>query len=80
MKSGILYYYPITDRLLYPHIYNIYIMRRVTVEFRSKLVIEGMEGYIGRTVTRFGTGAKVDCPKEYLGRKVYLVILKNEQE
>ena len=51
-------------------------MRRVTVEFRSKLVIEGMEGYIGRTVTRFWTGAKVDCPKEYLGRNVYLVILK----
>ncbi|MBU1976528.1 MAG: DUF2080 family transposase-associated protein, partial [Nanoarchaeota archaeon] len=25
-------------------------------------------------VTKFGTGAKVDCPKEYLGRKVYLLI------
>ncbi|MEW5897348.1 MAG: DUF2080 family transposase-associated protein [Nanoarchaeota archaeon] len=27
-----------------------------------------------KTVTKFGTGAKVDCPKEYLGRKAYLVI------
>jgi putative transposon-encoded protein len=27
-----------------------------------------------KKVTPFGTGAKVDCPKEYLGRKVYLVI------
>jgi len=24
-----------------------------------------------------GTGAKVDCPKEYLGKTVYLVIVKN---
>ncbi|MCI0480142.1 MAG: DUF2080 family transposase-associated protein [Candidatus Dadabacteria bacterium] len=55
-------------------------MKRVKVEFRSKLVVEGMVGYIGRTVTRFGTGAKVDCPKEYIGRKVYLVILQNEPE
>ncbi|RLJ00054.1 MAG: hypothetical protein DRP03_01875, partial [Candidatus Aenigmatarchaeota archaeon] len=30
-----------------------------------------------RRVTRFGNGAKVDCPKEYLGRKVYLVIVKD---
>ena len=55
-------------------------MKRVPVEFKTRLVIEGMEGYIGRTVTRFGTGAKVDCPKEYIGRKVYLVILKHEPE
>ncbi|MBU2638036.1 MAG: DUF2080 family transposase-associated protein [Nanoarchaeota archaeon] len=32
------------------------------------------EVLIERTVTKFGTGAKVDCPKEYLGRKVYLLI------
>jgi len=29
---------------------------------------------IEKTVTKFGTGAKVDCPKEYIGRKVYLLI------
>ncbi|MBS3068907.1 DUF2080 family transposase-associated protein, partial [Candidatus Micrarchaeota archaeon] len=26
--------------------------------------------------TPFGNSAKVDCPKEYLGRDVYLVIKK----
>ena len=77
---SLIHHNPITDRFLYPHIYYIYIMKRVPVEFRSRLVIEGMEGYIGKTVTRFGTGAKVDCPKEYIGRKVYLVILKHESE
>lgn len=32
------------------------------------------ERIIEKTVTKFGTGAKVDCPKEYLGREVYLLI------
>ena len=32
------------------------------------------EVIIEKTVTKFGTGAKVDCPKEYLGKKVYLLI------
>lgn len=32
------------------------------------------EVLIERKVTKFGTGAKVDCPKKYLGRKVYLLI------
>ncbi|MEM3397399.1 MAG: DUF2080 family transposase-associated protein [Thermoplasmata archaeon] len=26
-------------------------------------------------MTPFGTSAKVDCPKEHLGRTVYLVII-----
>ena len=29
-------------------------------------------GFMKRKVTRYGTGAKVDCPKEYLGRTVYV--------
>lgn len=28
------------------------------------------------TVTRFGTGAKVGCPKQFLGQEVVLVICK----
>ncbi len=43
----------------------------------SKGIIEFNDTYevlIEKTVTKFGTGAKVDCPKEYLGRKVYLLI------
>ncbi|MFH1072001.1 MAG: DUF2080 family transposase-associated protein [Nanoarchaeota archaeon] len=31
---------------------------------------------IEKTVTKFGTGAKLDCPKEYLGRKTYILIRK----
>lgn len=50
-------------------------MKRVRVEATSRLALEGIEGFVVRTVTKFGNSAKVDCPKEYLGRKVYLVIV-----
>lgn len=51
-------------------------MRKVGVEAKTKLIVQGIEGFIKRTVTKFGNSAKVDCPKEYLGREVYLVIKK----
>ena len=52
-------------------------MKIIPLELKTKLHIEGIRGFIKRTVTPFGTSAKVDCPKEYLGRDVYLVILEN---
>jgi putative transposon-encoded protein len=50
-------------------------MKKVKVEATSHLEIDNIEGFIIRRVTPFGNSAKVDCPKEYLGREVYLVIL-----
>lgn len=49
-------------------------MRKVKIEKTAELNIKGISGFVKRKVTRFGTGAKVDCPKEYLGKAVYLVI------
>lgn len=51
-------------------------MKKINVIAKSKLILENIEGFVKRKVTNFGNGAKVDCPKEYLGRDVYLVILK----
>lgn len=50
-------------------------MKKVAVEKQTKISVEGIEGFIKKRVTKFGSGAKVDCPKEYLGREVYLIIL-----
>ena len=41
----------------------------------NRLETEGILGFFVKAVTRFGTSAKVDCPKEFIGRTVYLVIL-----
>lgn len=51
-------------------------MKKINIESKSKLTLSNIEGFIKRKVTKFGNGAKVDCPKEYLGKGVYLVIIK----
>ena len=43
----------------------------------NELKIKDIEGFLKSKVTWYGTGAKVDCLKRYLGQEVYLVILKN---
>jgi len=52
-----------------------YPMRKIEIQRQNHLEIEGIEGFLVRKVTKFGNSAKVDCPKEYLGRTVYLVIV-----
>jgi len=44
---------------------------------RTELKVEGILGFMKKKVTKFGTGAKVDCPKEYLGKTVYLVVCED---
>lgn len=51
-------------------------MRKVKVTTATELNIKNIGGFMIREVTPFGTSAKVSCPKEYLGRKVYLVFVK----
>ena len=53
-------------------------MKIIPIELKTKLRVEGIKGFIKRKVTPFCRSAKVDCPKEYLGHDVYLVILENE--
>lgn len=52
-------------------------MRKTEMKTKTKITLSGIEGFLKRKVTLFGNGAKVNCPKEYLGKKVYLIILKN---
>jgi putative transposon-encoded protein len=51
-------------------------MKKVSIETKTKLIIEDMEGFYKRKVTPFGNSAKVDCPREHLGKEVYLIIIK----
>lgn len=54
-------------------------MKKIELFKKTKLIIEGIEGFMIREVTPFGTSAKVSCPKEYLGRKVYLIFTDDRQ-
>ena len=57
---------------------QVYPMRKITIS-RGRLVLreEQILGFIEKTVTRFGNGAKVDCPKEYIGKRAYIVVCKD---
>ncbi|MFW6283685.1 MAG: DUF2080 family transposase-associated protein [Minisyncoccales bacterium] len=53
-------------------------MKKVKVIPRKKITIENISGFIKKKVTKFGDGAKVDCPRKYLGQEVYLVIIDDK--
>jgi len=36
--------------------------------------VRNIKGYFERTINKFGTGAKIDAPKEYLGRRVVVIV------
>ena len=50
-------------------------MKKVDVKIVNKVEIKNAKALMIRKVTKFGTSAKVDCPRRYLGRTVYLVII-----
>ncbi len=52
-------------------------MKKIRVREQTEIRVKDIVGFIEKRVTPFGTGAKVDCPKEYLGKRVYLVILRD---
>ena len=54
-------------------------MNKVKIEETTEITVNGIQGFIERRVTKFGSGAKVDCPKEFLDRKVYLIITSDKE-
>lgn len=50
-------------------------MKKKPLTVQTHLEIDGIKGFFIRKVTKFGTSAKVDIPKAYLGRTVYVVII-----
>jgi len=51
-------------------------MRKIKLKEKTELKVSGVLGFLERKVTAFGNGAKVDCPKEFIGRRVYLIICR----
>jgi putative transposon-encoded protein len=52
-------------------------MKKVKLSEKSTLILKNIKGFIEREVKPFGTSARIDFPKEFIGKKVY-VILTNE--
>jgi len=43
---------------------------------QTSLTVSGIAGFFEGKVTPIGNGAKIGCPKEYVGRHVYVIVLK----
>ncbi len=52
-------------------------MKIINITPKTELKIRGIKGFLRNKVTWYGTGAKVDIPKRYLGEDVYIIILEN---
>jgi len=61
-------------------IYLGYPMRRKPITAETHLEVDGIQGFFMRKVTKFGNSAKVDCPKEFIGYTVYLVVTNKKSE
>jgi putative transposon-encoded protein len=51
-------------------------MIKITLEKGKLRLSDEVEGFIRKEATPHGNGAHVICPKEYIGRTVYLVVCK----
>ena len=56
---------------------KIYMRKRSIKLEKGKLELKDeFELIFEKTITKFGNGAKIDAPKGFLGRKVYVVLRK----
>ena len=53
-------------------------MRRITLKEGNLTLSDDVVFFYEKAITPFGNGAKIDAPKEFLGRKVYVMIRKDE--
>ena len=54
-----------------------YPMRKIKIMEGNLSLKDGeVLGFLERKVTRIGNSAKVDCPKQFIGKRAYLVIIK----
>jgi len=52
-------------------------MRKVKFNQTNEIKVQNIQGYFEKEVTKFGTGAKIDIPKEHLGKKVIVLVCKD---
>jgi len=51
-------------------------MRKIEVLNKKIKLTDNVEVFYEKTITPFGTSAKIDAPKKYIGKRAYVIILK----
>jgi putative transposon-encoded protein len=51
--------------------------RKIEVKKGDLSINENVEVLYERTITPFGNSAKIDAPKKYIGKRAYVIIIKD---
>jgi len=49
-------------------------MRTIRLKEKTEIKVSDIVGFFEGKVTPIGNGAKIGCPKEYVGRHVYVIV------
>jgi len=49
-------------------------MKRVNIVNKTTLTLKGIKCFLEREVKPFGTSGRIDFPKEFIGKKVYVIV------
>jgi len=49
-------------------------MKRVNIINKTTLTLKGIKCFLQREVKPFGTSGRIDFPKEFIGKKVYVIV------
>ncbi len=49
-------------------------MKKVKIIEKSILTLKGIKCFLEREVKPFGTSGRIDFPKEFIGKKVYVIV------
>ena len=53
-------------------------MKRVNIVEKTTLTLRGIKCFVERVVKPFGTSGRIDFPKEFIGKKVYVVVVNDK--
>jgi len=53
-----------------------WMVKKINLKEGKLSITDDVELVFEKVVTKFGTGAKADIPRKYLGKKVYIIIQK----
>ena len=49
-------------------------MKKVKINIKTELKLKGIKCFLEREVKPFGTSGRIDFPKEFIGKRVYVII------
>ena len=52
-------------------------MRKIKIMDKNLILTDNVEVIYEKIITPFGNSAKIDAPKKYIGKRAYVIILKD---